>query len=105
MGAPDRRERSRPSLGEQLGSEGLVARGPELQRNLAPVEVVERPEDFRLSAPPGDLEGSDRPRRSSVFIGDQPSAEVAELDRSSGDAAFASWTRLRSPWAPTSNLS
>ena len=52
-----RRQREQhPRLGEKPTSRCVVSRGPELQRDLAPVEVVEGPDHLRLPAPPGHLE-------------------------------------------------
>ena len=51
------REREQePRLGKQVGAGRLVGHGPDLQRHLATVEVIERPDHLALSAPPHHFE-------------------------------------------------
>ena len=95
-----------PRLGQELLPRGLVDGAPDLQRHLAIVDVVERPDHLALSAPRHDAErlvplaeelGA---HRGSVVERRSPS-----LTAPRATAAFASWTRRRSSCALTSNLS
>src|SRR5687768_4386309 len=45
-----------PRLREQMDAGGLVGHGPDLQRDLATVEVIERPDQLALAAPSGHFE-------------------------------------------------
>ena len=51
-----RKREKEPRLGEQMGAGSLVGHGPDLQRHLATVEVIERPDHLALSAPPRHFE-------------------------------------------------
>ncbi len=51
-----RKGEQEPRLGEQMGAGGLVGHGPDLERHLATVEVIECPDHLALAARPGHLE-------------------------------------------------
>ena len=101
-----RREDRRTAPRREVVARSPRRRRPDLQRDVATVEVIERADHLALPPPlPTTSSGSYRSRRSSVLIADQLAARRSpSLTAPRATAAFASWTRLRSPWAPTIEL-
>ena len=69
-----------------MGAKSLVRHGPDLQRHLATVEVVESPDQLALSALAGHFERLvTLAEELSLHRGSAICAQVGQLDRSAGD--------------------
>src|SRR3990172_3894455 len=104
-----RKREKQPRLGEQMGAGSLVGHGPDLQRHLAIVEVIERPDHLALSTPPHHFERllpppppppppprARPPPRAEELCPHRGSAvgrRSPSLTAPRATAAFASWTR------------